>query len=348
VKAALQKQLAELTHRSGHPAAATDKSARSADFSFKKASYILTMRSAGIEYWDQIPRDLQQDQGFSYVDLLHDIGQPQGRCESIGAAYWLGQEVEEGVLGKGAAPPDAGDVSGGYQNSTVSRDVEPNLSAGDNQSNREPGVKNYFPPGNEVIPIKPDGPGYHWTAKCADDTHGKSQGDTFNVNDIRTVGSTTEAGLDKSTGIYTSTSRAYIEGLEGVNGFDSASTLMQITNAPNEDAKISYRMSYFNSGDNTGKNGVTFGGSDIPAQQFADTFNDQAKTFGDSVNAAGPAGAATLKPEVGTSTDGDRFSITISVGHGNIGFAARKGTLGQNQGMRLASITFQGLYGDKN
>jgi hypothetical protein len=55
-----------------------------------------------------------------------------------------------------------------------------------------------------------------------------------------------------------------------------------------------------------------------------------------------------LAPEVGTSTDGDRFSITISVGHGNLGFAARKGTVSQNQGMRIGSITFQGVYGDKN
>jgi hypothetical protein len=330
------------------PVAATKAAKKSDAFSFNDASYILTVRSAGIEYYDDIPRELQQDQGFSYVDLLHDIGQPQGRCETFGAAYWLGQEVEEGVLGKGAAPPDAGDVSGGYSNPFVSRDVEPNLSAGANQSNRSPGIKNYFPPGNTIAPLPTDGPGYKWQAKCDDDTHGHGQGDTLNVGGFQVVGSTSSAGLDKTTGEYVGTSRAYFLGLEGANGFDSGSSFMQITNSNGSDAKISYRMSYFNSGDNTGKNGITFGGTDIPVQQFADAFNSGAKSFSQGASAVGPAGAATLEPEVGTSTDGGRYSITISAGHGNLGFAARQGTLGENQGMRIGSITFQGVYGNNN
>jgi hypothetical protein len=62
----------------------------------------------------------------------------------------------------------------------------------------------------------------------------------------------------------------------------------------------------------------------------------------------GPAGLATLQPEVGVSTDGDRFSITISAGHGHIGFAARDGGLGQDQGARIGSVTFSGVYGSGN
>jgi hypothetical protein len=360
VKAALHNQFDSLVHKQAAqpkpaaPAATRAASApaatgRKADgFNFQQASYILTIRSAGIEYFDDIPRQLQQDQGFSYVDLLHDIGQPQGRCETFGAAYWLGQEVEEGVLGKGAAPPDAGDVSGGYSNPFVSRDVEPNLSAGSNQSARHPGIKNYLPPGQEILPLGTDGPGYKWVAKCDGDVSGHGQGDTINVGGFQAVGSTSDAKLDKSTGVYTGTSRAYFLGLDGAQGFDSGSSFMQITNAPGSDAKISYRMSYFNSGDSKGKNGITFGGTDIPIQQFADAFNSGAKSFGDAAKAIGPIGAATLAPEEGTSTDGDRYSITISAGHGNAGFAARQGTLGQDQGMRIGSITFQGLYGDKN
>jgi hypothetical protein len=330
------------------PAKATKSATKADGFSFQDASYILTMRSAGIEYIDDIPRELQQDQGFSYVDLLHDIGQPQGRCETFGGAYWLGQEVEEGVLGKGAAPPDAGDVSGGYKNPFVSRDVEPNLSAGENQSNRSPGIPNYFPPGNTVVPMSPGGPGYNWTAKCDDDTHGRGQGDTFNIGGFQVIGSTSSAGLDKSTGVYTGTSRAYFAGLDGATKYDGGSSFMQVTNANGSDAKISYRMSYFNSGDKTGTNGISFGGQDIPAQQFADAFNSGAKSFGAAASAIGPMGAATLEPEVGTSTDGGRYSITISAGHGNLGFAARSGTVGQNQEMRIGSVTWQGVYGSNN
>jgi hypothetical protein len=265
VKQALKNQFDSITkHQRTTPKAAKVAKApvapakvakQAGAFDFRSSSYILTIRSGGIEYYDDIPRELQQDQGFSYVDLLHDLGQPNGRCESFSGAYWLGQEVEEGVLGFGAAPPDAGPVTGGYHNPFTSRDVEPNLSAGSNQSNRSPGVVNYFPPGQTVLPLPTDGPGYKWTAKCADDTHGKAQGDTFNIGGVQVIGSTSEGGLDKTTGMYTGTSRSYVFGMEGASGFDSASSFMQITNAPDSDAKITYRMSYFNSGTRPARTG---------------------------------------------------------------------------------------------
>ncbi len=318
-------------------------------FNFEDSSYILTLRAGGVEAYEQIPRDLPTDYGHSYVDLIHDIGQTQGRCESWGAGYWLGQEVEEGVLGAGAAPPDAGDVSGGYRNPTTARDVKPNLSAGkDNESNRNPGVKNYFPPGNEVADIPSNGNGVRWAAECKSDTAGQGVGDNANVGPFQAMGSASAGVVDKTTGVYTGTSRAYMIGLVGASGFDSASTFMQVTNKPNAKPTITYRMSYFNSGDpvkNRDKNGVNFGGNDVPVEQFAKQFNDQAKAGGKAAAPIGPAGAGTLTPEVGVSTDGGRYSITISAGHGNLGFAAREGTIGGNQGMRIASVTFQGVYG---
>jgi hypothetical protein len=328
-----------------HAADAGNSNAKA--FDWTNASYILTLRSGGLETYAHIPRDLPQDVGYSFVELVHDTGQPQGQCEAWGAGYWLGQEVEEGVLGAGAAPPDAGDVSGGYKNPTTSREVRPNLSAGQSQSDRHPAIKNYFPPGNDIYAFPPNGPGYKWTAKCDDDLKGETQGDVINAGGVQAVGSTAQAAIDKTTGVYTGTSRSYVIGLEGASGFDSASSFMQVTNRPDKDATITYRMSYFNSGgDNKGKNGITFGGTDVPVQQFADQFNANAKTFGQAISAVGPAGAATLTPEVGVSTDGNRYSITISAGHGNLGFNARQGGLGEDQGMRLGAITFQGVYGN--
>jgi hypothetical protein len=332
------------------PAQAADAGSSKPAYDWAQSSYILTVRSGGIETYAHIPRDLPQDAGYSFVELVHDVGQPQGQCESWGAGYWLGQETEEGVLGAGAAPPDAGDVSGGYRNPTTSRQVRPNLSAGQSQSDRHPAIHNYLPPGNDVYAFNPQGPGYKWTATCDNDLKGQSQGDDLNLGGVQAVGSTSQAAVDKATGVYTATSRSYVFGVEGASGFDSASSFMQITNRPDKDATISYRMSYFNSGDlkTTGKNGVTFGGQEIPMQQFADQFNDQAKTFGKAFSAVGPAGAATLAPEVGVSTDGNRYSITISAGHGDLGFAVRQGGLGEDQGMRLGAITFQGVYGQNS
>jgi hypothetical protein len=326
--------------------AATAEAADGA-FDFVDSSYILTLRAGGVEAYEQIPRDLPTDYGHSYVDLIHDIGQEKGRCETIGAGYWLGTEVEEGVLGAGAAPPDAGDVSGGYRNPTISRSVEPNLSAGEkNESNKDPGVKNYFPPGNEVADIPAKGNGPLWQASCKNDVEGKANGENVNIGPFSSIGSTSQAAVDRATGVYTGTSRSFMVGLSGASGFDSASSFMQVTNKPNAKPTITYRMNYFNSdAKNTNNNGANFGGTDIPVEDFAKQFNEQAKTFGEAAGPVGPAGAGTLKPEVGVSTDGGRYSITISSGHGNLGFAAREGTIGGNQGLRVAAVTFQGVYG---
>ena len=79
VQQALQVQLQKLvadqhtsagTHQAAaKPAAAPAKVAtagtKSAGFKYSDASYIMTLRSAGIEYVDNIPRELQQDQGFN-------------------------------------------------------------------------------------------------------------------------------------------------------------------------------------------------------------------------------------------------------------------------------------------
>ncbi|MGQ0468110.1 MAG: hypothetical protein ACT4QG_22680 [Sporichthyaceae bacterium] len=315
-------------------------------FDFVDSSYILTLRSGGFEPYAYIPRDLPTNVGHSYVDLIHDRAQERGRCETLGAGYWLGGETEEGVLGPGAAPPDAGDVSGGYRNPTVMRDTAPNISPGANQSAKDPGVRNYFPPGNEILDIPSNGNGPKWQATCDSDTLGSATGDVVNVGGFQLVGSTALAEVDKATGVYTGTSRAYVFGLEGASGFDSASSFMQVVNKPNQKPTITYRMTYFNSGDNKNKSGFTFGGSDIPVEDFAKAFNDGAKAFGEAAKPIGPIGAGTLTPEVGVTTDGNRYSITISAGHGNLGFAAREGTVGGNQGMRIGSVTFSGVYGD--
>lgn len=324
------------------PVAAT---ATDAQFDFRDASYILTLRAGGLEPYAYIPRDLPVDIGFSYVDLIHDIGQDQGRCETWGAGYWLSDEVEEGVLGAGAAPPDAGDVSGGYRNPTTSRDVKPNLSAGENLSARDPGVRNYFPPGNEVLDIPATGNGPKWVANCEHDAKGSGHGDILNVGGFQVVGSATQAEVSKETGFYTGTSRAYVLGLEGATGFDSASSFMQVTQKPDQKPVITYRMSYFNAGDNREKNGVTFGGQNVPVEDLAKQFNEGAKALGQAAAPIGPLGAGTLTPEVGVAANSGRYSITVSAGHGNFGLTARDGTVGMNQGMRIGSVTFTGVYG---
>jgi hypothetical protein len=330
---------------------------RAAGFDFvKSASYILDARSAGVEFEDHIPGVIYQDVGYSEVNLAHDLGEPQGRCEADAATYWLGQYVEEAVLGKGAAPPDAGSVSGGYRNPTYSRDIEPNVSAGKSLSNRSPGLVNYLPPGQTLVPIPADGTPVYVKGHCDSDAKGSGVGNVADlIKNADVVGSTTAAEVNKATGIYTSTARAYVTGLQGVGKLNTISSFMQVTQKPDgSQPTVSYRMSFYDGhpgGSDTGfsQRGFTFSGNNVPADQLTQQFNSQAKTFAAAASALGPFGFQVLAPKTGTEgsteagTTGLHY-ITAPAIQGQAGFNARKGTVGQDQYARFGSITFTGIY----
>jgi hypothetical protein len=336
------------------PATGVDHS-RSLDFQ-DGASYILDVRSAGMEYQTALPAALYHDVGYSEANLAHDIGQPQGTCETDGAMYWFGQYVEEAVLGKGAAPPDAGDVSGGYRNPTFARDVRPNISAGDNLSDRHPAVVNFFPPGQEIVPIPADGTPVKVNAKCDSDVKGSGTGNVADLGGVLdAVGSTSTAELNKQTGEYISTGRAYMSGIQGAEPLDAVSSFMQVDQKPGAQATVSYRISFFNSkaGEaDTGfsQKGFTLSGSNVPADQLVSQFNSQSRTLSAAATALGPLGFQVLAPEEGTQpsteagTTGLHY-ISAPAISGSIGSHLRDGTVGQQEQARYGSVTFTGVYG---
>lgn len=332
--------LAALTGQT--PAVAAEDSTASAKFDFKNSSYILTMRAGAVEPYAKIPRDLPTDIGFSFVDLIHDRGRADGRCEAWGAGYWLGTEVEEGVLGLGAAPPDAGDISGGYRNPTTAREVRPDLTPKGQ------------PSGSDRIPALPadGGAGPLWSAKCTDDAKGTGTGDMVNASGVRSVGSTTSAQVDKKTGMYTGTSRAYISGIEAAGNLATITTLMQVKQAANAKPTVSYRISFFEgepaqSAYGFNQNTFTVSGTDVPVDELVDQFNQQAAQGGQALSVLGVYGFTMLAPTVGKTTDGDRTSISAPVIEGKAGLALRDGTIGQEQGLRFGAVTFSGIYGDQ-
>jgi hypothetical protein len=321
--------------------AAPPATAAPSPFDFEESSYILTLRAGAVEPYALIPRDLPTDIGYSYVDLVHDIGQQDGRCEAWGAGYWLGQEVEEGVLGPGAAPTDAGDVSKGYKNPTTSRQVRPDLTPAGQ------------PSGSDRTPAIPaDGSaGPNWIAACAHDAKGNGTGELADLAGAKLVGSTSAAEVNKATGLYTGTSRAYIQDLDIGGALVTITSLMQVKQAPGAQPVITYRLWLLDGGaegTNYGlnQNGFTVAGTDVPADQLVEQFNDQIAQGARAIAALGPYGLTLLAPHVGKSTDGDRYSITAPVIQGNAGLKLRDGTIGQEQGLRFGSVTFQGVYGD--
>jgi hypothetical protein len=318
-----------------------------------KASYILDVRSAGVEAETWLPATLYQDVGYSGVFLAHDIGEPQGRCDSNGAAYFLGQYVEEAVLGKGAAPPDAGDVSGGYHNPVHARDTKPNNSAGENTTNSHPGVVNPVPPGQVVAPVPSDGTPLTIQAKCDNDVKGTGTGTVGDVQGVASlVGSTSSAQVDKTTGEYISSGNAYATGIAGAGALDAVSSFMQVNQKPGKEPTVTYRMSIFNSKDansGLGNDGFTFSGTNVPVDQLVTQFNSQAKTFSDAAAAIGPFGFQILAPQVGvqesndSGTTGLKYIIAPAIAGGG-GSHLRDGTIGSHEQFRFGSVSFTGTY----
>lgn len=305
-----------------------------------EASYILTLRAGAVEPYTLIPRYLPMDIGHSYVDLTHDLGAPEGRCESIGAGYWLGTELEEAVLGPGFAPPEQdGTAPLGYRNPTISRTVRPDLNP--------PGQEN---PTDRTPAMSANGNGPQWQSSCESGEQGAATGDIVNAAGTRVAGSTTSAKVDRSTGRYTGTSRAYITGIEGAGPLDTITSLMQVTNEVDEKPVITYRISFYASemgGAESGfsQKGFTVSGTNIPADQLVEQFNDQAKAAGAALATIGPMGFSLLAPQVRTSTNGGRYEIVAPVVQAIGGAHLRDGTAGEESGVRFGSTAFTGVYG---
>jgi hypothetical protein len=331
---------------------------KSFDFN-NEASYVLDMRNAGVEENTPIPSSTYQDFGFSEVQLSHDIGQPEARCDSRGAGYFFGQYVEEAVLEKGAAPPDAGDVSGGYANPVMSRSVKPDVSAGGiNLTNRHPFVQNPFPPGNQVTALPADGTPLYINSSCDSDVKGSGTGNIADIGKVADIiGSTSEGGVDRTTGEYTSIARSYVAGIKGAGPLTALSSFMQVKQVPGADPVISYRMSLIDNdsgGSITGwnQNGITLSGSNVPANQLTDQFNSQLTTVSGALAALGPFGIRVIAPDTGiegpndTGTGTGGHYVTAPAVQLDYGLHARDGGIGQHQKTRLGAITFTGVYGD--
>ena len=322
------------------------------------ASYLLDMRNAGVEENTQIPASIYEDFGYSAIQLTHDIGQPQGKCDARGGGYWFGQYVEEAVLSKGAAPPDAGDVSGGYSNPVYSRTVKPDVSASKDQNltDRHPFIQNPFPPGKEITKLPNDGTPLYITSSCDSDLKGSGTGNVVDVAKVADViGSTTESGVDRATGEYTSTARSFVSGIKGAGPLTSFSSFMTVTQKPGFEPVISYRMSLFDNdsgGSVTGwnQNGITLSGSNVPANQLTDQFNSQAQTAAAALAAMGPFGVHLMAPETGTAGPSETGTsgkyVTAPSVQLDYGAHARDGGIGQHQITRLGAITFTGVYGN--
>lgn len=315
------------------PASAADLK-KNPKYDFTNAAYVANLRAGAIETYADIPREIVQDVGYSEVKLGHDIGDPVNRCVVAAAGYWLGEEVEEGVIEGGAAPVGEGETresAAPIRNPTLKKVQKPATSATGSTTDRTP-----------QFPANGNGPLF--TAECSkDDTKGTATGDIINAAGFRFAGSTSTGEVNKKTGLYTGTARAFVQGIDGA--YDSMQSLMQVKFPPDTEPAVTFRLSFFNSDPGNSAfsdEGFTFFGTEVPASEFVDMFNSQAKAFAEMGAAVGPAGLQILSPEVGVNQDSGRYEITAPSATGNLGSAARQDDVGENFGLRFTSITFTG------
>jgi hypothetical protein len=317
------------------------------------SSYRFYIRAGGVETEQDIPRNLHEDYGLSRELLAHDRGAVDGVCDSFGAAYWLGAIDDEG-LAQGSGPEPRNPLD----NPVADRTIYPTTYAVYDHD-RSPGLDG--PTDHRVIAQLPHGGSpLYTTSSCTQDHQGRSAGDVANVGGppgVHLAGSITQAHVDKRTGAFLADSRAWVTGLSGP--LDTISSVMQITALPGRMPLVSYRLSFLDTSTEVepnqppqahfpdSKDGFTVAGQDVPADRLTDQFNQQVAANAAAIAAIGPLGFTLLAPhysKTGADWDSDVGApyIVAPAIQGELGLTARKGTIGQDQYVRFASIEFAG------
>jgi hypothetical protein len=316
------------------PSTPTAKAAK-AKYKFFDSDFILRLRASAIQPEADIPKPLVPGIGYSAVNLEKDIGGELADCEIYGAGVYFTDIVQEGVL-ENSGPPDAGNKGGGIFNPTESKDTKPNLSPGENLNSRKPGLRS-LTDGSRMAEIPHEGNGVHWKANCESDAAGKATGNNLDVAGLYGVGSTTAGALNKKTGEYLGTSRAYVAGL-GPAGMDVVQSFASVKHLPGQKPLIAYRI---------GLNGTTTAsGANLPYGELTKSFNEAIKGQSSTFSALGPSQGLIqlMGPTESQSENGGRYLINFPFFELQQGIEARQGTAGHNQRLRLVTIDYEGLY----
>jgi hypothetical protein len=293
-------------------------------YDFVDSDFILRIRGSAVQPEADIPRPLVIGVAPTEVWLEKDIGGPHSRCETYGAGYYAGEVAEQGIL-ENSGPPDAGNKGGGIFNPTRSKDYKPNLSPGEkNLNTRKPELRS-VQDGSTIFEIPAKGNGVHWEGTVAG---------------AQTMGSHTVAALDKKTGVYTATSRAFIAGLETASGtLDLISSYMQVKHLPGKAPTVSYKIGI------TG--GTLASGVDVPYQDLTKQFNDAVNANGEVASSLASYGLTLMGPTASRSETGSEFArYVLNAPFFEVMAATplREGTAGERTYLRLVNIDYEGLY----
>jgi hypothetical protein len=305
-----------------------------ARWKFYESSFVLRLRAAAVEPALDIPQPLVPGVGYSAVNLEKDVGMAVGGCESRGIGAHLTEVVDQ--AGPGRLDGEAIARSGALDNPTEARDTKPyRRGTADFDNNRTPQIRNVVD-GTALYDIPAHGNGVRWEAECADDASGRAHGADLDVAGAESAASTTVGRLDKRTGRYTGTSRALVAGLRTASGtLDLVSSVMQVDALPGREPTISYRIAT--------ADGTLAAGLEVPSRELTKQFNDSVRNNAGAVAALGPLGLTLMGPTVSASERGGAV-LNAPFLELTVGLESRRGTLGQNNHLRLVNVDFEGGY----
>lgn len=293
---------------------------------FTKVGFQELIGASAIGLYTFVPREVHEGIGYSSVEMIKSYGADEGTCEAFGGGYWLGVEVEEGILGQGANP-DATDKTG-YHNPTIARAEYPVDSRV-----RQPQVN----------------PG-HWQASCekgGDGGSGTGTYATLPVGDLSlgTATSQSDQKFDRKAGATVSQASTYLQHVvlgDLAVGFMSAS--LQVKQKPGGQPVVTYRISLsdLSNGDSQllgwGSDGIVLSGTSVPASDLHKQFNQQMDAHQYDLKQIGRFGLRLVEPR--TEKIDNQLEVSGAAIAVDNSLVLRDGTIGQAQGVRLLETRY--------
>ena len=259
-----------------------------------------------------------------------------GQCETFGAGYFAGIEIEEAIFG----------TMPGYKNVTLARASNPETKG--------------YPSKAQVAPLGGQG-GPAYTAECAspDSGHGTARNGGFTTpgGSAGTALSETTQTLDRDAETITSETTTALDDLRlGASlRIHHVSSFMRTVLVPDAEPKVTYRITL--QGISTGGDGastaaadsfaindggLTLAGNDVGGSDLIKQFNEQSQAHEKDLSVLARYGFRILAPKFSAGDDG--YTVEAPVMDAGLYFPSRQNQTGQGQALRIGMARFTGSY----
>lgn len=278
--------------------------------------YTFRLRAAAVQ-----PQFSDLVMGLGHSEVTLDGGGRRARCEALAAGF-----DEGGLTSEHPQELTAPRYNVHYPFRAVHRmpatdwDAPPELQRLDSRE--------------RIAALPADGPAPRWQARCLDRRGGTATAHTADVVGVQAAGSTLTAGVDRVTGAYVATARAFAAGVETTSGtLDLVSSIFQVRRMPGRPPTVSYRIGV--------SGGTLASGADIPHERLTEQFNASVAEHADAVDHLGPLGLRLMGPSV---VDLEYGRDAVSAPFLELTAGVRDAGLPRRTHTRLVTADFDGFY----